>query len=147
MARLLCYSIFIVLILQIVPTHQTERHGFDPELLYMSKEESNNGPKLIEPELLGSFVFKARTKRETRESDISSSQIMKNNTNSPTTIQSSTNLSNDQLTKKVTNLTPMLTKQLMNNLTMQTINNITTMVSIAFLYLHFEFSLCFICHC
>lgn len=84
MTRLNYYAIFIALLIQAVATFQTNQHVVDPELLYIKEE--NNGSNIRELELFDSFLLNTQMKREHRDIDINNEQIMKSNTNSPTTI-------------------------------------------------------------
>lgn len=86
MSILFYYLIFIVLIVQIVPTLQTNRHS--SELLH-TKEE-NNGSKFKKFEQFDSSVLNTQIKREHGDLYINITQTLENNTNSPTTIQSTT---------------------------------------------------------
>lgn len=119
MARLFLYSLFLI---NFIIPNQSARHGFDPDILHVRNELSSS-PTIIEPEMFGAFVHDGtvRSKRDT-----SSTQTSKTNT-APV----STSAAAEKPSKKITNPSTM-TVNGRSNMTMQTTNNITTMVSLRF---------------
>lgn len=111
MARIIQILLFIELILM-VPNIHGARHGFQPELLYAEKELS--AMKVIEPEALEAFV---RNRRDVKSS-----------------VESTKTTSSTSSTKIPLSSSPINVRE---NVTMQTTNNITTMVSISFFSLLF----------
>lgn len=113
MARLLCVAFFIVFSI-IEPTTQ-KRHGFKPEILHITDEERPiNSPVEMNPVLLSSYVL--RSKRETKMSN--DDEITKPNMN------------NGKKNFRDGNSSIDLQVNVKSNMTIQTTNNITTMVSI-----------------
>lgn len=118
MARLLYFLLFIELIL-IIPSHQSPRHGFAPEILHADNELPK--PNMLEPEMFASFVH-SRSKRDVKpnSSEASASQSG--------TLPSSATSTADKSPKKKPNVSEM-TVDGRTNVTIRTTNNITTMVS------------------
>lgn len=108
MARFIQFLLLIELI-SIIPSMQSARHGFDPELLHADKELPLNQAEVIEPEAFSAFV------RSRRDVTASSSDSTKSSSASATTKQ-------PMVPQSTTNARP--------NVTMQTENNITTMVGV-----------------
>lgn len=119
MAQLYYFLLFIEIAL-IIPSQQSVRHGFEPELLHADNERSM--ATIIEPEMLQSFIH-SRNKREvkTSSSETGSSQPLK-----PDKPPSPPN--SDLASKNTPNAAQITVVR--TNVTVLTINNITTMVSI-----------------
>lgn len=117
MARL--FPFLLLIGISIVPSFQSARHGFDPELLHVSNE--NSAPTLIEPEMFGEFVHGAamRSKRDVK--------MASNDAGTSQTSKDSTTPSNPSMIplKKPS----LMTTNDRTNLTEKTTNNITTMVN------------------
>lgn len=113
MARL--FSLFLLIGISIVPSFQSARYGDDPELLHVSNEKSPSSPILIPPEMLGEYVHGAAMRRKRDVKMPSSDAGTKDSTtpSNPSTIPLKKPLQTNERT----------------NLTIQTTNNITTMVN------------------
>lgn len=109
MARFIEFLLLIELI-SISPTLQSARHGFEPELLHADNELPV--VQVIKPEALSAFV------RSRRDVTASSSDSSKSTSASATS-------------KKPTVSQTMANAR--ENVTMQTVNNITTMVGVIFI--------------
>lgn len=122
MVQLYYYLLLIETVL-IIPTQESVRFGFDPELLHANNEWSM--PTIIEPEILESFVHGSatRNKREvkTNSSETSGSQPLK-------TDKPPLSLNSDQASKNTPNASQMTVVR--NNVTVPEISNITTVVSV-----------------
>lgn len=108
MARFVQFLLLIELIL-IIPCLQSARHGFDAEFLHADNELPSKN--IIEPEELSAFV------RSRRDVKTSSSEAATSTTASAT--------------KKPT--VPQTITNIRENMTMQTVNNITTMVGLIYI--------------
>lgn len=109
MARFIKFLLLIELI-SILPSLQSARYGFDPEILHADKDLPVF--KVIEPEALSAFV------RSRRDVTASSSDNTKSTSTSATA------------KKPAVSQTTANTRE---NVTMQTVNNITTMVGVIFI--------------
>lgn len=135
MARLF---LLLLIGIAIVPSFQSARHGFDPELLHVSNDgDKFSAPTLIRPEMFGEFIHGAaiRSKRDVNmaPSDTSSSKTSKDSTtpSNPSTVPLKKPAQMDVNDR--------------TNLTTQTTNNITTMVNIEFrmFFFHADLFVCF----
>lgn len=126
MARL--FLLLFLIGISIVPSFQSARHGFKPEILHVNTD-GKSSPTFIQPEMFGEFVYGAaiRNKRDVKmtSSETSASQTSKDSTtpSNPATVPLKKPLpmnANDR-----------------TNLTAQTTNNITTMVNRNFSFLFF----------
>lgn len=117
----------ILLVSLLTPSQCQSRHGFEAETLHVGYEKSS--PTIIDAEMLGAFIHNGalRSKRDvkTTSSETGSSQVTKAST-APSTASSATN--SDKSSNKSSNPSQM-TFNVRSNMTMQTTNNITTMVS------------------
>lgn len=112
MARLLYFTFLIVF--SIIDSTTQKRHGFKPEILHITDEELPiNSPVEMNPALLSSYVL--RPKRETKMPN--DDEVTKRNMN------------NGEQNFRDGNSTIDPQVNVKNNMTMQTTNNITTMVS------------------
>lgn len=125
MARFVQFLLFIELIL-IIPSQQSPRHGFDAELLHATNEKAS--AKMIEPEMLESFVRRSRRDVKLSPSDASNFQTAKDTSSATSS------------TKKLPN-TSQPTVNVRNNATITTNNKITTAVSVFYPFLSFSFFL------
>lgn len=112
MARLICFAFLIVF--SIIESTTQKRHGFKPEILHITDEERPiNSPVEMNPALLNSYVF--RSKRETKtpiDDDV---------------IKPSMNKGKQNFRDGNSTVDPQVNAK--SNMTTQTTNNITTMVS------------------
>lgn len=116
MAQMIYFLLFIELIL-IIPSHQSPRHGFAPELLHADNEL--NGPKTIGAESFAPFMHGIRNKRDVKPSS------------TETTSKSGTSPSAATSSEKPTKNKPIISQMTGRaNVTIQSTNNMTTMVSI-----------------
>lgn len=120
MARLFLFLLFIEIVL-IEPSLQSARYGFGPDILHAPNELSL--PTIIEPEMLGAFVHRSKRDVKMSSSETGTSREVKANAAPMAT-------SNLEKATKVSSNISQVTSNVRNNVTIQTTNNITTMVSI-----------------
>lgn len=127
------FSVTILLVVFLIESTLQKRHGFNSELLHVYGDSSAiNSPQIITPDFLNSFV-QHRFKRDLN--------VPNNEKSSKPTVNNAKTLAAEStVSASDRNSTGDLQTQVQNNATVQTTNNITTMVRKAYQF-HFEINI------